>query len=122
MACVDDRRQRLIGSDEELRDLLDRSLGGRQTDPLGSLPDERIEPGEREREVATPLVARHRVDLVHDHRPHRPQHLAGAFGREDEVERFRRRDEDVGWATEHRLPLRLRRVPGPDKRPHLDVG
>ena len=62
------------------------------------------------------------MDLVNDHRPDRPQHLAGAFGREDQIERFGRRDEDVRRMLEHRLPLRLRRVPGADQRPHFDVG
>ena len=38
---------------------------------------ERLEALEREREVAAPLVAHERVDLVHDDRRDRPQHLRG---------------------------------------------
>ena len=46
MAGVDNRRQRLAGSYEELRDLFDRPLCRRQADSLGTLSDERVEPCE----------------------------------------------------------------------------
>ena len=46
MAGVDNRRQRLAGPYEELRDLFDRPLCRRQADALGTLSDERVEPCE----------------------------------------------------------------------------
>ena len=54
------------------------------------------------------------VDLVDDHRLDRAQHLAGSGG-EDQVERLRRRDQDVGRVAAHRLALLLRRVAGPQR-------
>jgi len=47
-----------------------------------------LQPLERQRQVAPPLVARHGVDLVHDHRAHAAQHFAGPLGGENQIERF----------------------------------
>ena len=46
---------------------------------------ERVEPLERQRQVRAALVARHRVDLVDDHRAHAAQALAAARGGEQQV-------------------------------------
>ncbi len=52
------------------------------------------------------------VNLVDDDGPHRPQALAAALRCQQQVQRFRRRDEDVRRRAEHRLPRRRRRVAG----------
>ena len=122
MARVHDGGQRLAGADQELSDLLDWPLGGREADPLWPLADQRVEPRQRQRQMAAALVTRHGVDFVDDHRADRAQHLARALGGENQIQGLRRGDEDVGWATEHRLPFRLWRVTGPNQRPDLDVG
>ena len=80
---------------EEPRDLLERSLGGGQADALRGLVRELLEAFEREREMRAPLGTRHRVDLVHDHPADAPEDLA-RLGRQHQVERLRRGDQDVG--------------------------
>src|SRR2546430_11191114 len=45
----------------------------------------------------------------------RSQHVARPLGREDEVQRFRRGDEDVGRPLHHLLALGRRRVAGADQ-------
>ena len=54
------------------------------------------------------LVRRDRVDLVDDDRSRGRQHAAARFGAEQDVERFRRGDEDVRRAAAHALRARLR--------------
>src|SRR2546426_546471 len=61
------------------------------------------------------------LDLVHDHGPHAAQHLAGALGREDQIERLRGGDEDVRGAQPHLLALRARRVAGAYQRADLHI-
>src|SRR5262249_15610213 len=58
------------------------------------------------------------VYLVEDQRVDATQQLPGAR-REQEEERFRRGDEDVGWLAEHRRALLLRRVAGADSDAQL---
>ena len=42
-------------------------------DPLHTPPHQRLQPLQRQRQMRPPLVIRHRVDLVHNHRRHRRQ-------------------------------------------------
>ena len=98
------------GSHQELRRQLDRPHRRRQPDAGRPLPAGVVEPGQRQRQVATALIADQRVDLIHDHRLRAPDHLAASFRRQHQVERLRRRDQNV-WRPPHDLaPLRLRRV------------
>ena len=60
------------GADEKPADVLERFLRGRQPDALDRPAGERLEPLERQRQVAAALVAHHRVDLVHDDGRDRP--------------------------------------------------
>ena len=96
----------------EASDFLDRALGRRQPDALHRLAHEPVKPLDREREVRPALRPGNRVDLVEDQRPGRPQHLAALRG-EQQVERLRGRDQDVGRLAEHRRALLLRGVAGP---------
>jgi hypothetical protein len=104
-------------------DLFDRGLRRRQPDPLqrpsaaarrveaGLVGDVR-EPLERQREMGPAARADNRVDLVDDHRAHRAQHLPAAVRREEQIQRFRRRDQDVRRRAKHRGALRLCRIAG----------
>jgi hypothetical protein len=115
------------GAAEERGDLRRRPHGGRQPDPLrpprttacvGAGAAQRVEPLERQREVGAALGTRHRVDLVHDDRLHAAQRLPGLRGEQQE-QRFRGGDEDVGRSRRDLAPLLRRGVPGPHR--HLDV-
>src|SRR5438046_1838595 len=89
--------------------------------PLQTPAGEVLEPFERQRQVAPPLVARHGVDLVHDHGAYAAQHLAGALGCEDEIEGLGRGDENMRGPPHHLLALRARRVAGPHQRADLHI-
>ena len=101
-ADVDDRAARRAvlpdarRADQEAGDLLDRPLRGGKPDADRPRGAQRLEALEAERQVRAALVARHRVDLVHDHRPRRAQQLASALAGEEHEERFRRRHQHVG--------------------------
>src|SRR6185369_13619602 len=102
---------------EKGRERLDRLLGCRQADQLRTAANLRLEPLEREGEMASALVPGQGVDLVYDDGLHVSQRLASPGRREDEVERFGRRDENVRWAAEHLRPLAGWRVAGPHLNP-----
>ena len=121
---VDDAyRTRTVGGEpaKESRDLVQRPLRRREPDPLKRTPalrmarrDEPLEPLEREREMRSALGRHHRVDLVDDHGLDVLQCRARR-GREHEIQRFRRRDEDVGRRFREAQPVLRRRVAGADR-------
>ncbi len=82
-------------SAQETRDLLERTLGRGQADPLWRLMRDLLEAFEGKREVCAALGAGHRVDLVDDDPADAPQKLAG-LRREHQVERLGGRDQHVG--------------------------
>jgi hypothetical protein len=102
------------GVAEILGDLLERPLRRRQPDALEGLLRQRLEPLEREREVRPTLGGDQRVDLVDDHGVEAAEGLARVRG-EQQIERFGRRDDDVGRLAQEAGPLARRRVPGPDQ-------
>jgi hypothetical protein len=113
-AGVDDRDgTRPFGrvTPEEVRDLVERALRGRQRDALRRSLRDRCEPFEADHEVRAALRRCHRVDLVDDHVLDRTQRLACAR-REHEVERLRGRDQDVGRRAHQRLAFLAGRVAG----------
>ena len=75
--------------------------------------DEPLEPLDRERQVGAALRAGDRVHLVEDQRLDPAQGLARGRG-EHQVERLRRRDQDVGRLLHELAPLLRRRVAGAD--------
>jgi hypothetical protein len=97
-----------IGSppDQESGDRLDGPLGRRKPDSLRLSTDDMRHPLERQCQVRSSLVPRYRVDLINDHRLDSDQHGPAAFSRYQEIERFRRRDEEVRGAPQHRCPIR----------------
>src|SRR5262249_55038687 len=74
----------------------------------------RLEALERHRQVSSSLRAGDRVHLVQDHGLDAAQHLARLRGQEQE-ERLRRRDENVGGRAEHASALVGRRGAGADR-------
>jgi hypothetical protein len=111
-ACRGARCARL-GAAEKPRDLVERPLGRRQTDALRRPLADRLEPFQRQRQVGAALARHQRVDLVDDDRVDRAQRFA-RIRRQQQVERFRRRDQDVGRFPLEPRPLGLRRVTGAD--------
>ena len=67
---------------------------------------------EREREMRATFRAGHGVDLVDDHSPHATEHAPAANGRQQDVERFRRRNQDVRRLANHARSRRRSRVAG----------
>ena len=96
---------------DEARDLLQRTLRGRERDALRIALAEIGQPLEREREVRAALGGGDRVHLVDDHRLDAGQHLARAR-REHQVQALGRRDQDVGRRAQHAPALLGRRVAG----------
>jgi hypothetical protein len=63
-------------------------------------------------QMRSPLRLRHRMDLVDDHRFDPGEDLPHARA-QHQIQRLRRRDQDVGRGFGHRPPFFLRGVPGP---------
>ena len=101
--------------DQELGDPLERALSRGKPDALGLrvalVRNQMREPLERQRQMGAALRLGDGVDLVDDHRLDPGQHLA-RLRSDDQIQRFRRRDQDVGRVAPHRLALALRRVAG----------
>ncbi len=103
------------GPAEEFRHLFQRALGGGQSDPLRLDFRQRGQSLEAQRQMRATLGGGDRVDLVHDEPPHRSEDPPRRAG-EDQEERLRGRDEDVGRVTFHRAPNLGGRVAGADGR------
>ena len=121
MACVDDPAL-CVGSDQKPRDCFDRLLCGRQADPQQRAAAEGREALQRQRQMRTAFVWRQRVDLVDDDGAHRRQHFAAGVGAEQDVERFRRGDDDVRRRAAHALALAGRRVAGAHPAEDVNIG
>jgi hypothetical protein len=134
-------------SDEQLRDRRDRPLCGRQPDPDGAIAtgqlgdrhgeirqrlllgrpalvglDDGIEAFEAESEVRSALVASKGVDLVDDHGANCPEQLAAADGRQQQVQRLRRRYDDLGPVADHGSAVGLRGVAVANGHAHVRHG
>ena len=122
MAGVDDRAGVVGHAEQEAGDQLDRLLRRRQPDALQAAAAQRGQAFERERQMRAALVRRQRVDLVDDHRARGGEHRAARLGTEQDVERFRRGDDDVRRAPAHAVALGCRRVAGAHQGADLDLG
>src|SRR6266540_3457337 len=109
VADVDGLRQRALAH-EQPSDPLDGPLRRRETNTRRSLVAQRLEPFECEREVGAALVAGDGVDLVDDHRLGRPQRLAPARARDEEIQRLGCRDHETWRTPHHGRALCARRV------------
>ena len=108
-----DERDLAPGAGDEAPDLRQRPLRRRQPDPLDRLVYQRLQAFQRDRKVSSPFRACNRMHLVHDHGLDAAEHLP-ALGGEEQIERLRCGDQDVGRLAEHLLALALRRIAGPD--------
>ena len=90
---------------QELRHLFDRIQRGGKADalrPPAARPfDQRVQTCQRQRQVGAALIVDHRMDLVHDHRAHRPERPPALLRREQNEERFRRGDQNMRRPIEH---------------------
>ena len=111
-----------LAPQQKARDLADRLLGGRQPDALQGPPRHVTQPLQAERQVRPPARIDHGMDFVHDHRAHRAEHLPAALCGQEQVERFRRGDQDVRGRAKHRGAAGGRRVPGAHRRTDADGG
>ncbi len=102
------------GADQERGDHLDRLLRGRQAHPRRRDGAHVGEPFEREAEVAPALVSGQRVDLVDDDGVDGVEGGAALRGRDEEVERFGRGDDERARGPDHRRPLAGGGVAGAD--------
>ena len=118
---VDDLAIRRPCADEKARHGLDRLLRGRQADPLQLAAAQILQSLQRQRQMRAALVRRQRVDLVDDHRPRRRQHLPAGFGTEQNVERFRRRHDDMRRPPTRAVAFGLRSVAGSHPGADIDV-
>ena len=127
-AAVHDRRGAEAGRNagarrqapgQEARDLVERPLRGRESDALRWLGGQRREALEGEREVRTTLGTGHGVNLVHDHGTQRAEHRAASHAGQQDVQRFRRRDQDVRRLAQHPRARRGGGVARPNG--HADV-
>ena len=112
-------RPPVAGADEEAGDALDGALRRREPNTLGAPRAECVQPLERQHEMGAAFVPRHRVDLVHDHGAHPAQRLPALRRGDEQVQRFRRRHQEVGWALDHGCPRRGRRVAGAEQHPEI---
>ena len=102
-------RPSFLGAPQKAGHLVERATGRRQPDALHRCPGERLEPLEREHQVAAALRGHQRVNLVDDDGLHVAQRLARA-GSEHQVQRLWRRDENVGRVPDQPSALFGRRV------------
>ncbi len=95
-----------------MADQFDRLLRGRKADSGERLRGERFEAFERKREMRAALVVGDGVDFVHDHGANGAQQFPALSRREQNVERFRRGDQNVRRALLHREAVVDERVAG----------
>ena len=97
----------------------DGALGGREADPGWTLETEFIQSRETEGEMRSAFIPGHGMDFIHDHRAHTPQNTPAALGGDEQVERLRGGDQDLGRLLEHRGPSRGRGIAAPQTNPQF---
>ena len=94
---------------DESRDLVDRPYRGGQPYALRRMPGERIQPFQAHGQVRAPFGAGDGMDLIEYHRFDIAQDDV-RLGRQQQIQRFRRRDEDVRRMGGDGASLPCRRV------------
>ena len=114
-ACVDDvdLAPAIVGAvpAEEVGNLFERPLGGRQADALRWSDRDGLEPFERQHQMGTTLGRGHRVNLVDDHRVDVDERV-GDRRRQHQVQALGCRDEQIDWVANQRLTILRRGVAG----------
>ena len=128
LAHVHDLRQRPRRADEEPRRGLHRPDRRGEPDALearlapAGLRDQGLQPLERERQMRAALVARHRVDLVHDDRAHVREPAPARFRGEQDEERLGGGHHDVRRPAAGLAPLVRGGVAGAERGADLRRG
>ena len=99
---------------EEPSDFLDRPDGGGQTDALSRSVQQSVQAIERNSQVRTTFTAGDGMHLVHDHGGDTAEHLPRTTGEQQE-ERLRSGDQNVGAVFREGPPITRRGVPGTDR-------
>ena len=88
-------------SGKKMRDQLNGFLRCRKANANRRPAGEGFQALERKRQMRAPLVVRDGMDFIDDHRLNGFEDLTAFFCSQQNVERFRRRDQDVGRAVQH---------------------
>src|SRR5581483_12443143 len=110
-----DNRALAMRADEELADFFHRLLCGGQTDAAKTRRGQRLQALERQRQVRAAAAADDRVNFVDDDRTDGAQRLAAALRGQQQIERFRCRDQNVRRRPENLRAFRCCRVAGADR-------
>ena len=113
---------RIARAGEEVGDPVNGLLRGRNPDAREWTGGKPFQPLHGKRQVRSPLVAHQRVDLVDDERVHVRQDAPAARTREQQVQAFGRRHQDVGRMLRHGRPFARGRVARADRHADGDVG
>ena len=108
-AAIDDRhrtelrssRGALFATTKESRDLIEWPLRRGQAYALRRFFDQRFESLQCQRQMGTAFGPRYCMDLVDNHRADTAEHAASLYRGQHDVERFRRRDQNVRGLSKH---------------------
>jgi hypothetical protein len=112
--AVDDGGERFARPHQQAGSRLDRPDRRREADTHRPTLGHGLEPLKREGEMRPSLVPGDGVDLVDDDRLDAREGGPGAFSGQIQVQRFRRRHQEVRRSADHQLPLVRRGITGPD--------
>ena len=115
MAHIDDACVRT----QEFSHLVDRLHGSGKANALWLSTmffGERIQTGQRQREMRAAFIVRHCVDLVHDHGACGAEHCPRFFSSQQYVERLRRSDQNVRAMLAHLGTFSGRCIAGANRR------
>ena len=112
MADLHDVRRRLLRAGEKIGHEFDGFLRRGETDARQPLARQMVEAFERQRQVRAALVVRDRVDFVHDDRFDGPQDFAASCSSQQNVQGFRRSDQNVRRMPQHGAAFVRERVSG----------
>jgi hypothetical protein len=122
IADVDDPAIGIGRADQEARDLVDRLLGRRHADAGQRLRTDRLQPLERQREMAAALAGGEGMDLVDDHGARGREQAPARQRAEQHVQRFGGRHQHVRRLAQRLLAFARRRVAGSHGGADLDIG
>ena len=105
---------RAAGARQPARDIPNRLLRRRQADPQQRPAGDPLQALERQRQVRAAPGADHRVDLVDDDGADGAQHAPAALRRQQQIQRLRRRHQDVRRLLQHGRALGRGGVAGSD--------
>ena len=124
MSAVDDdavARARIRAA-QESRDLLDGRLRRGQSDARQSVPRNRLQALERQRQMSAALVGGDCVDFIDDDGPAGGEHGPSRFGAQQHVQRFRGGHDDVRRLPPHARALGSAAVAGAHDGAYRHVG